>query len=87
MWSPHAFAQALPLCVLSLICWGSWSNSAKEAGKRRVPFPHFYQDYAYGILCTVSAAGVLCLHLYGGCTGWLVDRMVLCWGCVRSVSM
>jgi hypothetical protein len=42
MWSPGSFAEALPLCVVSLVCWGSWSNSAKEAGFRKVPFPHFY---------------------------------------------
>ena len=34
---------------------GSWSNSAKEASNRKVPFPHFYVDYAGGIFASSIA--------------------------------
>ena len=47
VWKPTSIEEALPLAVLSLVCWGSWSNSAKKAGDEKCPFPHFYTDYAF----------------------------------------
>jgi hypothetical protein len=47
------------LTVVSLICWGSWSNSAKEADKQQVPFPHFYTDYAASIFFSSIAFWVI----------------------------
>jgi glucose uptake protein len=47
MWTPDGPSEAFPLCVLSLVCWGSWSNSAKAAS--HVPFCHFYLDYSIGL--------------------------------------
>ena len=55
VWAPHGLAQAFPLTLLSLLCWGSWSNTAKMADNRNVPFPHFYTDYAFAIFCSSIA--------------------------------
>jgi len=52
MWLPEHFAQALPLALFSLVCWGSWSNSAKEAEARKIPFAHFYIDYVTALFLT-----------------------------------
>eukprot|EP01051_Picozoa_sp_SAG22_P001031 SAG22_NODE_35_length_27276_cov_20.395849_19_plen_361_part_00 len=59
VWAPSSFGEALPLAVLSLVCWGSWSNSAKKSGEEKVPFPHFYIDYAFGIFASAVAAWVV----------------------------
>ena len=42
---PHSYAAALLLTILSMICWGSWANMQKLAGKWR--FELYYFDYTY----------------------------------------
>ena len=48
------FAGALLLALLSLCCWGSWSNAAKAAA--HLPFPHFYLDFAIGVWLSACLA-------------------------------
>src|ERR1051326_2359406 len=45
---PHTYLAALLLTLLSMVCWGSWANTYKLAGKWR--FELFYFDYAAGVL-------------------------------------
>jgi glucose uptake protein len=45
---PHTYGAALALMILSMLCWGSWANTYKLAGKWR--FELFYFDYAFGLL-------------------------------------
>jgi glucose uptake protein len=45
---PHTYLAALLLTILSMICWGSWANTFKLAGKWR--FELFYFDYAIGVM-------------------------------------
>jgi len=47
-WSPEGFEQAFPVAVLSLVCWGSWGNTAKAAAN--IPFACYYFDYSVGAL-------------------------------------
>jgi glucose uptake protein len=47
---PQTYAAALFVMILSMICWGSWANTYKLAGKWR--FELFYFDYALGVLVT-----------------------------------
>ena len=58
MWVPDSFAAAFPLALLSLVCWGSWSNTAKEARLRGVPFAHFYTNWAFACFSTALLAWV-----------------------------
>lgn len=51
---PETYTAALLLAILSLICWGSWANSYKLAGKWR--FELYYWDYAIGALLAVTVA-------------------------------
>lgn len=51
---PESYIVAFLLAVLSLVCWGSWANAYKLAGKQR--FELFYWDYALGIIVAVSVA-------------------------------
>jgi hypothetical protein len=62
MWLPRSFGEAFPAAILSLVCWGSWSNAAKEATGRGVPFPHFYVDWSVGAFVTA----VTCWLAMGG---------------------
>jgi glucose uptake protein len=45
---PQTYNAALFLMILSMLCWGSWANTYKLAGKWR--FELFYFDYAFGLL-------------------------------------
>lgn len=45
---PQTYLATLGLMLLSMICWGSWANTFKLAGKWR--FELFYFDYAFGVL-------------------------------------
>jgi len=47
---PHTYLVTLLVLFLSMICWGSWANTQKMAGKWR--FELFYFDYAFGVLLT-----------------------------------
>src|SRR5215472_15761344 len=58
MFIPQVYVVALLMMLLSMICWGSWANTQKLAGKWR--FELFYYDYSIGVLlCAVIAAFTL----------------------------
>jgi glucose uptake protein len=48
MMIPSTYAVALLLTVVCMLCWGSWANTLKLAGKWR--FELFYFDYSIGVL-------------------------------------
>ena len=52
---PASQGATLALLVISLICWGSWANTLKLAGKWR--FELYYYDFAIGfaVLAAVAA--------------------------------
>ncbi len=52
---PASQAATLALLVISLLCWGSWANTLKLAGKWR--FELYYYDFAIGfaVLAVVAA--------------------------------
>jgi glucose uptake protein len=63
---------AVTLCVITMICWGSWANTQKLAAKEW-RFQLFYWDYAIGVLLlslilafTLGSAG-------GGGRGFIAD--------------
>lgn len=49
MFFPTSYALAVLLCVITMLCWGSWANTQKLA-TRDWPFPLFYWDYSLGIV-------------------------------------
>jgi glucose uptake protein len=51
---PATYNSALLLIILSMICWGSWANTFKLAGKWR--FELFYYDYSLGVLLAAIVA-------------------------------
>ena len=52
---PTTYLAALLLLIGSMLCWGSWANTQKLAGKWR--FELFYYDYSIGVvICALVAA-------------------------------
>jgi glucose uptake protein len=49
MFIPQSYSLAIILCVVTMLCWGSWGNTQKLAGKSW-RFELFYWDYVFGIL-------------------------------------
>eukprot|EP00039_Didymoeca_costata_P022356 m.346574 g.346574 ORF g.346574 m.346574 type:complete len:402 (+) comp29577_c0_seq1:71-1276(+) len=47
-WEPSEFKVAFSIAILSLVCWGSWTNTAKAASSN--PFPVYYLDYSLGVI-------------------------------------
>ena len=45
----ESYPLAVALCVLTMLCWGSWANTQKLAS-REWRFQLFYWDYAIGVL-------------------------------------
>ena len=45
----ESFPVAVALCVITMLCWGSWANTQKLAGGDW-PFQLFYWDYSVGVL-------------------------------------
>ena len=49
MFIVNSYALAIALCVVTMLCWGSWGNTQKLAGKTW-RYELFYWDYVIGIL-------------------------------------
>lgn len=45
----ESYAVAVVLCVVTMLCWGSWANTQKLASKEW-RFELFYWDYAIGVV-------------------------------------
>ncbi len=45
----QSYFVAVILCVITMLCWGSWANTQKMAS-RKWAFQLFYWDYALGVL-------------------------------------
>ncbi|MEO5894907.1 MAG: GRP family sugar transporter [Vicinamibacterales bacterium] len=45
----ESYAVAVAMCVITMLCWGSWANTQKLATKEW-RFELFYWDYAIGVL-------------------------------------
>jgi glucose uptake protein len=59
----ESYWLAILMCVVTMLCWGSWANTLKLAGKDW-PFQLFYWDYAFGVFvlalllaCTLGSHG------------------------------
>jgi len=53
---PSTYYATLALMILSMLCWGSWANTFKLAGKWR--FELFYFDYAFGVMIAAAVAAL-----------------------------
>lgn len=44
-----SYSTAVLMCVITMLCWGSWANTQKMTG-RNWGFQLFYWDYSIGVL-------------------------------------
>lgn len=49
MYIVSSYSVAVMLCILTMLCWGSWANTQKLASKNW-SFPLFYWDYTLGLI-------------------------------------
>ena len=63
MFIVQSYPLAVALCVVTMLCWGSWANTQKLAS-REWRFQLFYWDYAIGVFLLSLILG----HTLG-CTG------------------
>lgn len=49
MFLVNSYPLAVALCVVTMLCWGSWANTQKMASKNW-GFPLFYWDYTLGVV-------------------------------------
>jgi glucose uptake protein len=45
----QSYSTAVIMCIITMICWGSWANTMKLTGKKW-PFQLYYWDYSLGVL-------------------------------------
>ena len=74
-----SYPVAVLMCIITMICWGSWANMMKLTPGW--PFQLFYWDYVLGVLL-VS----LLLGLTMGSTGGPAAMMVAVWCCAATIS-
>jgi glucose uptake protein len=52
-----SYVVAVALCLITMLCWGSWANTLKLAS-REWPFPLYYWDYSLGLVLTSALLGL-----------------------------
>ncbi len=57
MYVVDSYALAVGLCVVTMLCWGSWANTRKLA-RKDWRFELFYWDYALGVLLLTLVLGL-----------------------------
>ncbi|MBA7471501.1 hypothetical protein ES707_06807 [subsurface metagenome] len=53
----ESYVVAVILCIITMLCWGSWANTQKLASKEW-RFQLFYWDYAIGVLLLALVSAV-----------------------------
>ncbi|MGN0847205.1 MAG: multidrug DMT transporter permease [Kiritimatiellia bacterium] len=59
------YALAVAFCFITMLCWGSWGNTQKLAGKTW-RYELFYWDYVIGVLLFALASGLTAGSWGGG---------------------
>ena len=57
MYIVDSYTVAVLLCIVTMMCWGSWANTQKLAYKEW-SFPLFYWDYTLGVIILSLAFGL-----------------------------
>jgi len=53
----NSYALAVFFCIITMLCWGSWANTAKVSTEKW-PFPMFYWDYSLGLILMTLIYGL-----------------------------
>ncbi len=80
------YPLAIVMCIVTMLCWGSWANTQKLASQEW-PFQLFYWDYAIGVLL-LSLFSALTLGSAGpGGRNFLSDLKQAKWLAIRSALL
>jgi glucose uptake protein len=72
MFVVESYPTAVAMCVITMLCWGSWANTQKLAS-RQWPFQLFYWDYAIGVFVFALALAFTLGSTGGQGRGFLPD--------------
>jgi glucose uptake protein len=81
MMIPVTYAATLLLAIVSMVCWGSWANTMKSAGKWR--FELYYFDYSLGVLLCATVAA----FTFGSIEGAPVDAATPAFAFLDNLSV
>lgn len=81
MMLPASYGAALFLAILTMLCWGSWANTLKLAGKWR--FELYYFDYSFGVFL----AAVVAAFTFGSTQGEYLDSNILMLSFMDNLSV
>jgi glucose uptake protein len=68
----ESYPVAVAMCVITMLCWGSWANTQKLTG-RQWPFQLFYWDYAAGVFLLALVLAFTLGSTGGSGRGFLAD--------------
>ncbi len=68
----ESYPVAVAMCVITMLCWGSWANTQKLASKEW-RFQLYYWDYASGVLLLALLLAVTMGSTGSGGRGFLAD--------------
>jgi glucose uptake protein len=74
MFIVESYPLAVAMCVVTMICWGSWANTQKLASKAW-RFQLFYWDYAIGVLLLSLVLAFSLGSSGAGGRGFIADLM------------
>lgn len=58
MYIVESYPIAILLCIITMLCWGSWANTQKLVSKKEWGFPLFYWDYTLGVIIIALVLGL-----------------------------
>ncbi len=68
----QSYPIAVAMCVVTMLCWGSWGNTQKLAS-REWKYQNFYWDYGLGILLSALVIAFTLGSMGGSGRGFLAD--------------
>ncbi len=68
----QSYPLAVMMCVLTMVCWGSWANTQKLASKEW-KFQLFYWDYSIGVLLLTLILALTMGSIGSGGRGFFAD--------------
>ena len=86
MFIVHNYYLAVILCVITMLCWGSWANTQKLANKTW-RFELFYWDYVLGILIFSLLSAFTLGSIGQEGRSFLVDLKQAEWGNIGSALL
>jgi glucose uptake protein len=86
MYVVHSYALAVVFCVLTMLCWGSWANSRRLAG-RDWRFELFYWDYSLGVLLLTLLFGLTLGSTGSEGRGFITDLSQASTGAIESAVL